>query len=360
MPLSSIIIGNRFRKDLGDVDALAKSINDLGLLHPVVVMPDGTLIAGQRRLEACKRLGWQEVPVNVVDLQNIVRGEHDENAVRKDFTITEAVAIGQAMEPAERQAAKERQGYEALSSENFSELKPGRALDKVASFVGMSRPTLQKAATLVQAAEAEPERFAPLVEQMDRTGKVSGAFREYRRIKDAETLADVPAPTGKYRTIVIDPPWDWGDENDVSQMGRSVPEYATMPIDQIEHLPVSDLADDNCHLYLWITNRSLPKGFRLIEAWGFRYIQVLTWCKPSIGIGNYFRNNTEHLLFGVKGSQRLLRFDVGTWFSAERGDQHSNKPRAAYDLIASCSPAPRLDMFARQQRDGFTVWGNGR
>ncbi len=206
----------------------------------------------------------------------------------------------------------------------------------------------------------EPEEIEP-VARLVLSGElpnVAAAKREYKRRKDAENLPDVPEPTGKYRCIVIDPPWDFGDEGDVSQMGRGIPKYATMPIDEVERLPVAELADDDCHLYLWITNRSLPKGFRLLEAWGFRYITTLTWCKPSIGVGNYFRNNTEHMLFAVKGSQRLTRFDVGTWFQAPRGKEHSEKPDEAYSLIASCSPGPRLDMFARKARDGFTIWGN--
>jgi N6-adenosine-specific RNA methylase IME4 len=206
----------------------------------------------------------------------------------------------------------------------------------------------------------EPEEIEPVAGLVlsGELPNVAAAKREYKRRKDAENLPDVPEPTGKYRCIVIDPPWDFGDEGDVSQMGRGIPKYATMPIDEVERLPVAELADDDCHLYLWITNRSLPKGFRLLEAWGFRYITTLTWCKPSIGVGNYFRNNTEHMLFAVKGSQRLTRFDVGTWFQAPRGKEHSEKPDEAYSLIASCSPGPRLDMFARKARDGFTIWGN--
>ena len=123
-------------------------------------------------------------------------------------------------------------------------------------------------------------------------------------------------------------------------------------------LPVDKLADDDCHIYLWITNRSLPKGFALLEKWGFRYITTLTWCKPSFGMGNYFRGSTEHVLFGVRGSQPLKRKNVGTWFSAPRGPLgHSSKPVEFYDLVESCSPGPSLEMFARGNRDGWVSWG---
>src|SRR5262249_3880542 len=131
-PISSIHIGKRHRKDMGDVDALARSMADLGLLQPIVIRPDDRLIAGYRRLAAARLLGWTDIPVTVVDLDSVVRGEFAENAVRKDFTLSEAVAIKRALEPIERAAAKERMA----SPEKFSEQAKGNALDKVATVVG--------------------------------------------------------------------------------------------------------------------------------------------------------------------------------------------------------------------------------
>lgn len=162
---------------------------------------------------------------------------------------------------------------------------------------------------------------------------------------------------GKFRAIVIDPPWDWGDEGDVDQFGRAKPQYATMTLDEIRAMPVGDMADENAHLYLWITNRSLPKGFDLLDAWGFRYITCLTWCKPSIGMGNYFRGSTEQVLFGVRGSLGLLRHDMGTWFQASRGKEHSAKPNAFFEMVEQCSPGPYLELFARQARERWVTRG---
>ena len=162
----------------------------------------------------------------------------------------------------------------------------------------------------------------------------------------------------KFSTIVIDPPWDWGDEGDVDQLGRARTDYATMPIEEIRELPLAELADRDCHLYCWITNRSLPKGFGLLDAWGFRYITMLTWAKPSFGMGNYFRGQTEHVLFGVRGSLPLKRKDVGTVFEATRGPGgHSSKPPQFSALVESCSPGPYLEMFSRSDRAGWTHWG---
>lgn len=190
--------------------------------------------------------------------------------------------------------------------------------------------------------------------------KEKEAKREEQRQENAEKIETLATPLeaqGLFQTIVIDPPWDWGDEGDINQFGRAKPDYHTMPIEEIEQLPVGKIADDNCHLYLWVTNRSLPKAFRLIESWGFRYITCLTWVKPSIGMGNYFRGSTEQVLFAVKGSQPLKRKDVGTHFEAPRGKGHSAKPDAFYDLVESCSYAPYIDIFGRRDREGWSVWG---
>src|ERR1700686_424793 len=111
--IDQIQVGYRYRKDLGDLRALAESIAEVGLLHPVVVTPEGRLIAGQRRLEACRLLAWTEVPVTIVDLFQAARGEAHENFVRKDLLPSEIVALKRAIEPLERREARERQGHKA-------------------------------------------------------------------------------------------------------------------------------------------------------------------------------------------------------------------------------------------------------
>jgi len=167
-------------------------------------------------------------------------------------------------------------------------------------------------------------------------------------------LAEVP---GRFRTIVVDPPWDWDDEGDASQFGRGRHEYKAMSFEELLAFPLAEKAAKNCHLYLWVTNRSLPKAFSLAEAWGFRYVVCLTWCKPTFGMGNYFRGSTEHVLFCVRGSQALLRNDVGTYFMAARGKAHSAKPDEFFALVESCSPGPWLEVFSCAKRPGWVTWG---
>jgi len=237
----------------------------------------------------------------------------------------------------------------------------------IAKETGVSPATIKRDGKLAEEVEKDPELLAAL---NDRTEfkKVRRAKKEKKResrrkenrakVAEVEKPADIVRVGVKFATIVIDPPWDWGDEGDQDQLGRARPDYATMSIDELCALPVGDLADVDCHLYLWITNRSLPKGFRLMDAWGFRYITAITWAKPHFGMGNYFRGQTEHILFGVKGSQPLMRKDVGTIFTAPRGPNgHSSKPAEFYELVESCSPGPHLEMFSRCDREGWKTWG---
>src|ERR1700683_5337457 len=113
MKIDQIQVGLRYRRDLGDLRALADSIAEVGLLHPIVVTPEGRLIAGQRRLDVCRSLGWAEIPVTVVDLLQAARGEAHENFVRKDLLPSEVVALKRAIEPLERREARDRQGSRA-------------------------------------------------------------------------------------------------------------------------------------------------------------------------------------------------------------------------------------------------------
>lgn len=162
----------------------------------------------------------------------------------------------------------------------------------------------------------------------------------------------------KYRTIVADPPWDYDNK---ATRGAADNHYDTQTLDWLEELPTELAGDglhfaDEAHLYLWVTNAFIRAGVDILEAWGFTYKTVLTWCKPSIGLGNYFRNNTEHVLFGVRGGLHTRVDDVGTWFEAPK-KKHSAKPEVFFDLVEQASPGPYLEMFARRRRMGWDVWG---
>jgi N6-adenosine-specific RNA methylase IME4 len=346
-PVSAIQVGQRHRRDLGDVDQLAASIAELGLLHPVVIKPDGMLIAGERRLDACKKLGWADVPVTVVDLADIVRGEFAENAHRKDFLPSEIDAIRRALEPLEKAAAKKRQLAGRAPSGNFPE--GGEVRDKIGSFAGVSGKTVQKIARVIQAAEAEPERFGHLVQEMDgRAGGVHSAYRKLCQARDETQILSLKPVAGKFRTLVVDPPWQYTDD----LMGRGPPEYSTMTHDDLLALPVASWAESQSHLYLWVTNAFIPRGVELLAHWGFEHNTALTWAKPRFGMGANFRGQTEHVLFGIRGELGTRRKDISTLFEAPLG-AHSEKPEKFYEIVHAASYPPYGEAFQRKARPGF-------
>lgn len=173
--------------------------------------------------------------------------------------------------------------------------------------------------------------------------------------------------TGTYRTILADPPWRFTNRTGkVAPEHRRLRRYATMDLREICHLSIQQHAAEKSHLYLWVPNALLPWGFEVMAAWGFTYKTNLVWFKTrkdggpdGRGCGFYFRNVTEVLLFGVRGSLRTGaagRRQVNLFAEPKR--EHSVKPEVAYDVIESCSPGPYLELFARRQRKGWKQWGD--
>ncbi len=206
--LAEIHVGSRHRKDLGLLDTLSESLKTIGLLHPIVISPEGNLIAGIRRLEAARLLGWKTIPVHVIDVGDILQAEHDENQLRKDFTATEMVAIGRALkekiaaENAARQTEARRRGGQSGGrgrpkvideTRNSlvpnghraipSELEAQKTANQIATYFGVGKNTYQKAEAVVEAAETEPELYGDLVEQMDATNNVDRAYKAMRKLK---------------------------------------------------------------------------------------------------------------------------------------------------------------------------------
>ncbi len=172
---------------------------------------------------------------------------------------------------------------------------------------------------------------------------------------------------GQYATILADPPWQFQNKT-----GKVAPEhkrllrYPTMELKEIMELPVAKLTAAKSHLYLWVPNALLQEGLKVMESWGFTYKCNLVWYKirkdngpDGRGVGFYFRNVTELVLFGTRGSMRTLppgRRQVN--LIATRKREHSRKPDEIYDLVESCSPGPYLELFARFRRPGWNQWGN--
>ena len=165
----------------------------------------------------------------------------------------------------------------------------------------------------------------------------------------------------KYNIIYADPPWryneNWGN-------GCVKHHYETMTFEDIKNMDIKGMSEDNCHLYLWVTNPFLQEGFELLKKWGFKYKQTITWIKtyksgdPIMGLGYYFRVCTEHCLFAVKGKLPRIKKDMkNIIISPQR--KHSQKPDEFRDIIIRHSgDLPRIELFARERTKGWDVWGN--
>jgi N6-adenosine-specific RNA methylase IME4 len=203
------------------------------------------------------------------------------------------------------------------------------------------------------ASEPEPEPVELPADRADEIAELAAQAPPPEPVDDPP-----PLPDETFACIVIDPPWP------VSKIKRKARpwqgealDYPVMTVPDIEALPVGDLAAGDAHLYLWVTHRHLPDGLRLLAAWGFRYQCQMTWVKNTGMVPYSWMYDTEHVLFATRGNLPVAKKGLRLSFD-EPVNGHSAKPAVFYERVRLASPGPRLEMFARQARDGFTAWGN--
>lgn len=173
----------------------------------------------------------------------------------------------------------------------------------------------------------------------------------------------IPFPDKKYQIIYADPPWDLGRGGNghygLKNNQKRTP-YNYMDINEIMNLPVKNIADKNCHLYLWVINKYIEYAYGVARSWGFKPSCLVTWCKPKhgIGMGGTFVQTTEHLLFCRRGILKAKKRINTTWHEHKR-HAHSVKPKIFRDMAVEISgDLPRIELFARQKTEGWDVWGN--
>jgi N6-adenosine-specific RNA methylase IME4 len=227
---------------------------------------------------------------------------------------------------------------------------------------------------VVLSGHVAPSVRARVLQQAEQQGIGVGELLE--RLLDENGAADTPQtsvaeldplPRGPFGTVLADPPWRFSNRTGkVAPEHRRLSRYDTMTLEDICALPVAEVAAEQSHLYLWVPNALLAEGLQVMRAWGFTYKSNIVWHKvrrdggsDGRGVGFYFRNVTELVLFGVRGSLRTLdpgRRQVN--LLATRKREHSRKPDELYPIIEGCSPGPRLELFARYPKPGWQVWGN--
>ncbi len=359
IPISSIKIGKRFRRDLGDIDELAASIRESGLLHPVCVDVRLNLIAGARRIEAVKRLGRNVILANIVPLKDLVRGQIHENTIRKNFTASELAEIAERV-------ATTRIGHRPSDREKVSDsdtFPHGPTLKVVADYAGVSRDYIWKALKVAKAAREEPERFGKTLQSVD-SGHLSidYACSMVKRFNLRRELGTPDMPQGKYDVIYSDPPWEKAAG---SLRGNPEHHYPTMSVGQLSALEIPCAED--AVLLLWSVPAHTHDAFHIMKEWGFDYVSQMVWVKTTkdgksehFGTGYWFRVGHELLLVGRKGDfPTPLEHDRRSSVLQAPMRGHSEKPTEVYGIIEAMFPKSRyLELFARKTRPGWTGWGN--
>jgi N6-adenosine-specific RNA methylase IME4 len=343
------------KREPGNVESLKKSIQECGLINPITINQNNVLLAGRRRFQALKELGWSKIPVRIVNSKNDLfdfRVAIIENIERKNLSDPEYAAAIKEYDELKRELEGEKDKTSFLKkgsrmpqcSERDND---GWTQDKTADDLNMSRQAVGKAINIAKAVEGYPELASK---------KGSVILREAKKKKDTEAIEkkEFPIVEGKFKTLLIDPPWDY---DQLSIAGRGHPEYHTLSIDELMSFNLQQYSEPNSHLYIWSTNNFLYQALKLGEHWGWNYKTVITWIKPSIGLGSYFRNSTEQLLFFVRGALSTRQNDIPTHFEANRGE-HSEKPEISYQIIERTSYPAYLEIFSRKQRKDWTTWGN--
>jgi N6-adenosine-specific RNA methylase IME4/ParB-like chromosome segregation protein Spo0J len=346
------------------------SIKENGILEPLVIKRDGTIISGHRRWLTAKALNMESVPVRVLEFEN----ELDEREAiitfnkQREKTFSQKMAEAEELEAIERERARKRQvaslkkGEERPVRETLPEREAGRTRDKVAQAVGIgSGRSYDKAAKVWEAAKEGNEVALELVEKLDK-GEVSihKAYKDIRRQElrkeKQEKLQTRELPTGVFEVILADPPWRY--QFSETQSREIENHYPTMDLDDIKNLNVPS-ADDSV-LFLWATAPKLEEALEVLNSWGFTYKTCAVWDKEKIGMGYWFRGQHELLLVGTKGSfptpEPSARFSS---IIKEPRSTHSTKPKVIYEMLEAMFPGRTyLELFCRTPRDGWEVWGN--
>jgi N6-adenosine-specific RNA methylase IME4 len=186
---------------------------------------------------------------------------------------------------------------------------------------------------------------------VDRTRKVDSAYRRLLQLRDEDRVLKLVPVVGKWRTLLFNFPW----QHEQNIAGRAKGGYAEMSLDQIRSFDVLQWAEDNCHIYLCCTNSMMEHAGPLLRHWGIAPINVITWVKPPpFGLGNHFRNSTEHIWFGIRGALKVrpAAHSIPTHFEAPTGE-HSEKPERLYEIIRAASYPPYGEAFQRKARPDF-------
>jgi len=335
-----------------EFDALVADVAKNGLREPIVRHQDGRIVDGRNRYRACLAAGVQPKFRKWDESGSLIEFIISLNLKRRHLSAGQRAALAVDLLPVLEEEARERMAAGGGDKKSGRQkvahpiADPGKSTDKAAKLTNVNRLYISQAKKLK---DEQPELYTDV-----RAGKKSlmEAKREIRSRQKQTVVEQIktepqPVPKGPFRVIVIDPPWEYDP-------GRT--SYPSMTLDAIKRLPIPSLAHPDCLIWLWVPNGLIREAFECLDVWGFEPKAVLTWAKQSPGVGTWLRNQTEHCLMATKGHPVVTLTDQSTLLIAPRRE-HSRKPDEFFALVESLCPGSKLEMFSRQEREGWCVWG---
>lgn len=376
MDISTITVKQGRRAiDSAKVRELANSMSEIGLINPITVTPDKVLITGAHRLEAAKLLGWTDIQATVSQLDGLRAelAEIDENLMRNELHyIDRGNAFkrrDELLTDADMRAKRGRPNKcETISHLTTPEIAAqvgvtARTVQQEKQIATNILPEVQDAIKAADLPKTDALKIARLdheeqVKVADRLNEGAKSYIDAKRLNRREEIHGTPALDGKYRVIYADPPWSYGDKLTINY-GAAENHYPLMAISELCELPVKDIAEDNAILFMWVTSPLLEESFSVINAWGFKYKASFVWDKVRHNMGHYNSVRHEFLLIATRGSCQPENQKLFDSVVSEERTEHSTKPDTFRTIIETLYPsASKIELFARQKVDGWSVWGN--
>ena len=353
---------------------LEQSILSEGCRDALVLWGD-ILVDGHNRYEICTKHGiaFETVQKDFDSREDVIQWIILNQFGRRNLPMYERARLALRLKPVISAKAKEQQIRKSADfvSQNSVEQKPIDTQKELAKVAGVSHDTISKVEKIEATATEETKeqlrkgdisinQAYQTVRREEKKKEVQKRIEEHANVQTG--VVDILQTDRKYNIIYADPPWRYWESGNKNQALH----YTTMSIDEICELPVKDIADENCVLFLWVTYPILQEAFKVIEAWGFTYSTcAFVWVKknkqkdtPFVGCGAWTRANSELCLLATKGN--IMRLDASISQVVESPiEEHSKKPDVVRELITKLvGELPRVELFCRNPADGWDVWGN--
>lgn len=346
-----------------DYKALKKDIEKNGVKNQLHILKDGTVLCGNQRLRIINELGISHKDVPTKIISHLKTDDEIKEYVIKDNLLRrqlkpeqQAFLFDELSKVYEVGRGVFGRGRSRLEEPMMGSSNPQEDVNaKTAEETGVSKNTIQRARAFVKAVKKHPKEY-----KGKKIAQVLKAEKIEKQKEIIEELIPEKEIEGVYNIIVIDPPWKYDDVED-TQGNRGTCKYPTMSIEELKELNIP--ADEDCVLWLWVTNSFMREGYELLDSWGFEPKTILTWDKVNKGMGNYLGNVTEHCIVAIKGkplSKGIIHNKNYKWSTliTEKRENHSTKPEIFYKLVESICVGRKLDYFARTKRDGWDVYGD--